>query len=156
MSEVMLTWPEVLLAANAGVMRRINAVRNGRQEPYGQRPQSFWTHDINGAVAEVALAKHLDLFWSGTVGRVDLPDVGPLQVRSKNDPKERLVILPTDGDGQIFVSVLVGLPKCTLCGWMRAGEAKRPEWLLPDDAGKKRYFVPNSHLEPMNGLVRES
>src|SRR5690242_4437176 len=121
-------------------MRRINAVRNKREEPYGERPQAYWTHDINGALAEAALAKYLDHFWSGTVGRIDLPDVGPLQVRSKNEVGERLVILPTDDDGQVFVSVLVGVPRCLLCGWMRAADAKREEWLLPDAKGKKRYF----------------
>jgi hypothetical protein len=133
-------------------MRRVNAVRNARQEPYGVRPSASWDHDINGAIAEVALAKHQNIFWAGTVGRIDLPDVGPLQVRSKVEPDHRLVVLPTDHNDRVFVSVFVGLPKCGLCGWMLGGDAKRTEWLQPDPNKPDRYFVPNERLEPIDTL----
>lgn len=146
MITVELTWPEILLATNAGVMRRVNAVRNRRQEPYGSRPEAAWNDDINGAIAELALAKHLNVFWAGTVGRIDLPDVGRLQVRSKTQDGDRLVVIASDDDTSIFVSVLVGLPVCRIDGWMMAKEAKRKEWLLPREGLPDRYFVPNSSL----------
>lgn len=149
MTQVELSWPELYLAASAGIMRRINGLRNHREEPYGARPDAWWNNDINGCIAELALAKHLGIFWSGTVGRIDLPDVGALQVRSKTEVDHRLVILPTDKDEAVFVSVFVATPVCRLCGWMVAKEAKRPEYLLPDPAARDRYFVPNDKLHPM-------
>jgi hypothetical protein len=153
MIPVDLTWPEILLAANAGVMRRVNAVRKARQDRYGPRPLAgLWTEDINGALAEMALAKHLNAFWSGTVGRVDTSDVGPLHVRSKVEREHRLVILPNDPDDGIFVLVLVSVPTCHVCGWMRAGDVKRSDWLLPDQFDQARYFAPNGELQPMETL----
>lgn len=152
MVEIELTWPELWFALSAGLMRRLNGVRNGRAEPYGARPKAAWDADINGAIAELALAKHFNLFWSGTVGRVDLPDVGLLQVRSKIEMQHRLVVRREDGDDEVFVSVLVDVPVCTLCGWMRGHDAKREEWLLPDPDKPDRFFVPNAKLLPMAEL----
>jgi hypothetical protein len=149
---VELSWPELWLAINAGVLRRLNGVRNRREEPYGARPTAAWNDDINGSIAELALAKYLGIFWSGTVGRLDLPDVGTLQVRSKTVTDHRLVVLKSDDDDKPFVSVLVGIPVCHLYGWMFARDAKKPEWLLPDPPKPDRFFVPNDALEPMQKL----
>jgi hypothetical protein len=152
MIAVELTWSELWLAINAGVLRRLNGVRNRREEPYGARPTAAWNDDINGCIAELALAKYLGVFWSGTVGRIDLPDVGILQVRSKTETGHRLVVLRSDEDTKPFVSVLVGLPICHLCGWMFARDAKREEWLLADPKKPDRFFVPNISLAPMQSL----
>lgn len=149
---VELSWPELWLAINAGILRRLNGVRYRREEPYGARPAAAWNDDINGSIAELALAKHLGIFWSGTVGRLDLPDVGSLQVRSKTDPVHRLVVLESDEDAKVFVSVLVGIPVCQLCGWMLAKDAKRSEWLLADPLKPNRFFVPNEALASMQAL----
>jgi hypothetical protein len=153
--EVSLTWPEILQAASVGVMRRVNAVRNRREEPYGERPKASWTDDINGAIAELAVAKHFNVFWSGTVGRVDLPDVGRLQVRSKLQDDHRLVVRANDGDDEPVISVLVDLPICRICGWMIAKDAKRHEWLLSDPSKPDRYFVPNAELRAISDLTAE-
>lgn len=150
---VELSWPELLLAVNAGVMRRLNAVRNGRKEEYGRHPAASWNEDINGCIAELALAKYLGIFWSGTVGRLDLPDVGTLQVRSKTEVGHRLVIRRSDKDAEPFVSVLVGIPVCHLCGWLFAKDAKRETWLLPDPDKPDRFFVPNGELQPIEALL---
>jgi hypothetical protein len=147
-----LTWPELYLAINAGVLRRLNGVKYRRAEPYGARPTAAWNDDINGCISELALAKYLGIFWSGTVGRLDLPDVGRLQVRSKTETSHRLVVLKTDEDDKPFVSVLVGVPVCHLCGWMFAKDAKNPQWLLPEIGKPDRFFVPNEKLEPMQTL----
>jgi hypothetical protein len=152
MIPIELSWAELWLAINAGVLRRLNGVRNHREEPYGARPAAAWNDDINGCIAELALAKYLDIFWSGTVGRLDLPDVGRLQVRSKTEEGHRLVVLRSDKDAQVFVSVLVGIPVCHLCGWMLARDAKRAEWLLPAADKPDRFFVPNGCLEQMQQL----
>lgn len=152
MIPVELTWAELWLAINAGVLRRLNGVRYRREEPYGARPTAAWNDDINGCIAELALAKYLGIFWSGTVGRLDLPDVGTLQVRSKVEVQHRLVVLRSDDDDKPFVSVLVTVPVCHLCGWMFAKDAKKDGWLLPDPPKPDRFFVPNDALQPIHTL----
>lgn len=150
MTEIILTWPEVLLGVNAGIMRRVSAMRRGRCNPFPEEGRSIWDRDINGSLAEVAVAKWAGAFWSGTVGRIDTPDVGNLQVRSKTQDGERLVIRPDDKDDEVFVSVLVQPPSCRLCGWLYAGEAKRPEWVVSTGC----YFVRDEFLRPMSELRR--
>lgn len=148
---ITLTWPELVLAANAGVMRRISAVKAGRFARYGATDAGAWDHDVNGALAEMAVAKWAGVFWSGTVGQVDAADVGRLQVRSKVDPGHRLVIRPTDIDDEVFISVLVSIPQCKLCGWLTAREAKRDEWLVSVNR-PPMYFVTDQFLRPMEAL----
>ncbi|MGY3130081.1 hypothetical protein ACVWZM_000763 [Bradyrhizobium sp. USDA 4501] len=152
MIPVELSWSEVWFAINAGVMRRLNAVRNGRKELYQVHAAASWNEDINGCIAELALAKYLGVFWSGTVGRIDLPDVGRLEVRSKIETQHRLVVRKSDDDAKLCVSVLVGIPTCQLCGWMLAQDAKRSEWLLADPGKPDRFFVPNAELHPVETL----
>ena len=148
---VALSWPEVLLAANAGIMRRVSALRRGRADLYPDASRPMWDRDINGALAEVAVAKWMGVFWSGTVGRVDLPDVGNLQVRSKTQDGDRLVVRPDDDDADIFVSVLVQPPQYRLCGWLYGREAKREEWVVSHGC----YFVRDEFLHPMASLPDE-
>ena len=146
--QVTLTWPEVVLATNAGTMRRISALKSGRVDLQPDACPPSWDRDINGALAELAVAKWAGVFWSGTIGRIDLPDVGRLEVRSKVKDGDRLVIRPDDKDESIYVSVLVQAPMCWLCGWLRAREARRPEWLLTQG----RHFVRDQFLHPMSEL----
>lgn len=146
-----LTWPEVLLAANGGVMRRVTALRKGLSGRYGATDEGAWDHDVNGALAELAVAKWAGVFWSGTIGRIDLPDVGTWQVRSKVRPEHRLVVRPDDADDAVFISVLVRAPQCVLCGWLYGDQAKQAQWIVSKDR-PPMYFVPESELTPMERL----
>lgn len=146
-----LSWPEVLLAVSAGTMRHISAIKAGRADLQSGVAPPSWDRDIIGALAEMAVARYFGVFWSGTVGRIDLPDVGRIQVRSKKLDGDRLVIRPDDSDEQVFVSVLVRTPVFRLCGWLRAGEAKRQEC---GDIVSGRFFVPDGELHPMDALLR--
>ena len=148
---VLLSGSEVMHAAMAGVMRRWSALSKGRNGVYGADVRAAWDHDINGALAEYAVAKWLGAFWSPTIGRIDQADVRQFQVRSKLLKTDRLVVRPCDKDTDIFISVLVETPKYTLCGWLEGGEAKCDKWVVAIDR-PPMYFVPDKFLRPMARL----
>lgn len=150
--KVCLSWPEIVLAVNVGGMRRISALKTGRQDCDGASIESAWDHDINGALAECAVAKWSNVFWNGTIGSVSLPDVGKLQVRSKIIRGHRLVVKLSDKDDEIFVSALVELPNVSLCGWLLGKEAKQEKWLCSYPGRPKMYFIEDKYLHDMTEL----
>lgn len=150
---VELTWPEITLAANIGTARRLFAVERRLRNYGGGGPNASegWGEDIVGAIGEAGLAKHYNLFWSGTIGQWGGRDVGPFQVRAKTKPEYRLGIKEKDADDQQFVSVLVDLPRVWLCGWFWGGEGKRDGWR--DREQPYLFWVPTAALHPMATLT---
>jgi len=152
MIEISLTWPEIMLGVDAGVMRRVYALKSNKRGVYGASDESAWDNDINGAIAELACAKWANVFWSGHVGITTAPDVGPWQVRSKIVRGHRLVVRPTDEDNAVFVSALVQIPSVFLCGWLFGHEAKKEQWLKTYPPKPPMYFIEDQHLKSMNIL----
>ena len=149
-----LTLADVWAAATGGIMRRLNALKHRRVEIYRDGSIAAWNEDINGAIAEYSAAKYYKMFWDHTVGKIDMPDVGWLQVRSKLEIHFGLCITSKDADDQAYISVLVGIPTCYLCGWMQAREARqRQEWFRPANGKPGRWFVPPEALRPMHELT---
>ena len=60
--QILLDKNEMMLAAQAGVIRRIENLTGGRRERYGATAVTGWQRDIEGALAEAALAKFLDVY----------------------------------------------------------------------------------------------
>lgn len=150
-----LAWSEVILAANAGMMRRIYALREGKAGVDGAKDEGAWDGDINGAVAELACAKWANVYWNGTVGITTTSDVGKWQVRSKIVSGHRLVVKRNDKDHEVFVSVLVNLainPTAVLCGWLHGWQAKNPAWLKTYPPKPPMYFVEDQYLSDMDEL----
>jgi hypothetical protein len=151
---VALSWAEILLAAAVGAMRRVKSLKRGDPPKYGATKESAWDHDINGALAEMGTAKWAGAYWTGmgTIGRVDVADVGILQVRSKLEFDHRLVLHLDEKADEIFVSVFVDPPRCILCGWTVAGDGMKDEWLFEAPGRPPMYWVRNKFLRPMDEL----
>jgi len=147
-TQVRLSFGEVVLAANAGVMRRVNALRGGWADRFGA-PADAWTADIEGCCAELAVAKTLGVYWHAYARNPkDLPgDVGGWQVRSTWRTTGRLIIHPEDTDAAVFVLVVGQAPYYRIAGWIRGLDAKRDEWWKEGD-GRPAYFVPQRDLIP--------
>lgn len=156
MEEINLTWSEVAMAANVGVMRRMVALKCNKLGVYGANDEAAWDNDINGAIAEFGAAKWANVFWSGTVGITTLPDVGRWQIRSKVKADHRLVVRPSDGDDDVFVSVFVQIPKVTLCGWLTGIEAKQDKWLKEYAPKPPMYFIDNKFLRAICELRKDA
>jgi len=142
-----------MFGADAGVKRRMFALKSGKPAVYGASDEGAWDHDVNGAIAELACAKWAGVYWNGTIGETTLPDVGPWQIRSKIEDGHRLVIRPTDSDNEKYVSVLVTLPTVVLCGWMWGHEGKEAKWLKEYPPKPPMYFIEDHCLRDMQDLA---
>lgn len=144
---------EMALAVIGGGFRHIRAVNKGFPDTFeGPYKHSFGPH-VDGALAEMAVARHYGFYWSPTCVTnfkgLD-GDAGPLQVRSTTQDPPRLIVRPRDRDNRPYVLVLSRAPHFELCGWLTGAEAKVIEWAR----NQGEYFsVPVSALHPMESLA---
>lgn len=151
MIEIALDWYEVHLAAVVGTRRQIEALRNGNPDKHGYEG-SGWELHIEGAAAELALAKVLGRYWNGAINTFkDGGDVGPtLQVRLRTKHYYDLLIRPDDPDEKAFVLVTGTCPEFRVHGWMWGADAKRQEWLQTHGNRPAAYFVPKDALRAIS------
>jgi hypothetical protein len=129
------TESELNLAGNVGVLRMIYALRTERKRLPGLSTDDAGPiQHILGAIGEMMLAKHLGVFWSGTVGTIrasaDVADC--YQVRATDLPYGKLIVHPPDNDTQPFVLARVILPDVHLVGWLWGKEAKSQSFWRTD------------------------
>ena len=71
--KVVLSRSEMMSAGNVGLIRRI--VSLGKLNDKMHSPDANpWQIDIEGSMAEMAYAKVMGMFWSGSVGTFKAPD----------------------------------------------------------------------------------
>lgn len=154
MVDVILSWPEITVGSQAGVLRHVDNLRKQRHDAHGFKGDG-WGANIEGALAEMAVAVKLNRYWLPvTEGSLDaLPgDVGKVQVRSTKNPNGRLILHRDDPDDAHFIFVRGpflernGL-RFTLVGWIKGTDAKREEWWAdPSGSNRPAFFVPNEAL----------
>jgi hypothetical protein len=152
-----LTPDEFLTAAIVGVRRQVMNLRDGRKDAHGANPADGWTLHVEGACGEAAVAKLLNLWWSGNLGRLRAADVGRLQVRTAWRANSSLIIHESDPDDDCFVLVTGRAPAFTVIGWIHGRDAKQPEWWGDPAGGRAAYFVPANVLAPIEtwGMTRD-
>jgi len=142
--EVRLTEVQMLMAAQAGIAKRIRSFRDGLN-PYVHCSKSDWATDIDGACAEMAVAKFLDVFYDGSINSFKLPDVAGLQVRSTTNLVGKLIIRPNDVPraSDFFVLVICKAPLFWIRGGMFGEDAMQDMFLFdPNNGGTKdSWFV---------------
>jgi|2_EtaG_2_1085320.scaffolds.fasta_scaffold05805_1 hypothetical protein len=141
---VVLTPSEMAMGANAGAQRRIyNIVK--KHPPMFPSARGQWHEDIEGALAEMALAKHMGVYWQGK-GSVRGPDVGDFEVRWTPWETGKLVLHEkTDKPGKRYHLVTGEYGQYTLRGWYTMEEGCRPEYW--DDTQKyPQHFIPQGVL----------
>lgn len=149
---VTLSKQEWRFAANVGLQRHIQA----RERNIPQAENGYSKH-VQGACAEMAVAKWLNCYWIGAL--VDDPrenngDVQPgLEVRSTANPTGRLIIVERDPDHNAFVLAIGEPPEFELVGWAYASDARR---LVPFKPIAKdsvaAWALPQGQLRPMSEL----
>jgi hypothetical protein len=152
---VTLTAGEMLQAFLVGGMRIMRAIRKRRQEPYGHNEDASWEIVIRGVVAEIAVAKHLGIFWADDPALDYAGDVGGYQARSTHHPDGHLLLYPRDRDHQYFILVVTErAPDCRIAGFVLAGEGKRREfWEKPGRRLRHPgWMVPQHALRPIAEL----
>lgn len=145
---VTLSWPEVHYGVGIGSRRQMFALQKNLQHANGLESSiNDWSIHIEGACAEEAVAKYLNIFWSGSIGELLTPDVGKFQVRSTPLAHGRLIVQKKDPDDAVFILATGTIPRFIIVGWMYGHEAKRGEWWCdPQGTNRHAYFVPQSAL----------
>lgn len=151
--EITLTTYEMMMAANVGVMRQVQNVKKDRRDAHGAPFDSGWQLHIEGAMGECAVAKALGLYWNGNIGRLDMPDVGPLQVRTRSRDHYDLIVHKDDPDDAVFIHVTGRNGTYTIGGYITGAEAKRPEYWQDPAGGRPAFFVPQDKLIPIGELT---
>jgi hypothetical protein len=161
---VTLNVQEAITAATIGMRRQVYAMsRNLRHYGKADLPKDdkvfdlAFDHHIFGAMAEFAVAKALNMFWSPNVGVIDGADVGgqvEVRVRKIPGPGTDLAIRQKDIDARPYVLVLSRRDfSFELAGWLYAQDGK----------GKGRYcearkvwFVPPPYrpIEELADIIR--
>ena len=123
MIHVTLSPDEIHLAAITGVSRRIDSMKTGLNNQK-QSDGSDWAIDIEGACAELAVAKQMNLFWNGHVQSFKNADVGVLHVRSTVHHDGHLIVKDNDPDDAVFMLVTCACPVYTIVGGISGARAR--------------------------------
>lgn len=146
--KIILTQHEILMGALAGTLRRISSMGAA------YTPSSdLWSIDIEGACAEVAAAKGLNMYWSGSVNTFKLPDLAcNIQVRHTIKRNGCLIVRNDDANNEKFVLVVGEAPEFFIVGWLYGGEAKDDKYEYNPNNREPAYFVPQDKLHPISTI----
>ncbi len=133
---------EIEMAALVGLRRRMESL-NFKDTSQGKH---LWEQDIQGAAAELAVAKHLNRYWDGSVNTYKRGDVGFLQVRSTPLLDGSLIVREGDADNDVFVLVVGSIPTFRVVGSISARDAKDTSFRRAPNGRPAAYFVPQSAL----------
>lgn len=144
------------LAALVGSNRHLIAMAKGRSPQMEFAGTTGWGVDIEGAAAELAVAKALGVYWSGQ----DTPDCdGDIrageQVRHTERPNGCLIVHKKNADDHKFYLVTGIMPTMNVVGWIMGRDAKQEQWWRTN-VPKPAYFVPQSALIPFGVAAKNA
>jgi hypothetical protein len=148
--EIVLSWREMLIAAHEGVLRRITGLKGEYEQVDGN--VSSWTEDIESAMSEFALSKHLDRHWTIKANSHD-GDVGEEEARQTEYSEGHLIIRPKDFEkanaGEARFWLLTGRNgRYKVRGWIYGKDAKRPVyWGALGQGRPPAWNVPQEDLQ---------
>ena len=147
----------MFLAGVVGCLRQSTAMRDGRQDFFAADGGGGgkWGQHIIGCQGEMAVAKHFNIFWSGTVGQVHLPDVGDLEVRTRQPGEFGADLTLRNGDkaDRRYLLVVATPPFFDIKGWMYGRDGMIETYRHPRLVnGEALFYVPPHRLQPMTAL----
>jgi hypothetical protein len=148
--DVTFDFDEIRRWAYAGVDRRVSALQKGRKGAHGFNRSDFWQLDVEGLLAEAAVAKALGLYYAPVTGELDtlLGDVMQgVQVRSTKYLSGSLLVHKTDADDDKFLLVVGASGKYRIAGWIFGRDGKKREF-SKTYKGRTAFWVPQEALVP--------
>lgn len=144
MTKVVLTPEEIFMGVQVGARRQVLSMRDGLQNRDGHIAN--WDDEIEGALAEVATAKHLGVWFDPSNGKYKAKDVAQYHVRQTKLENGRLIIRPTDPEGD-YLLVIGSLGTYRIAGWIKSSLAKQsPFWVELDNGRPGCWMVPQGDL----------
>ena len=146
MTQIILSPAEIQMASFVGCQRATENIKNGDiWSRSGEPPQELFLRMVNGAMAEAALAKHLNKFWAkGVKGAAD---VGEVDVRCSHYEDGHLEMHEWDKDDRKYYFLTGMLGTYKVRGWIMGKDAKKPEyWRVIKQGRKPQFWIPQNHL----------
>lgn len=156
MRRVRLELYEIAIAAQVGLHRHLAAMRRGLQDKHGADSSADgWQLHIEGALGELAAAKALGVYWSGSVNTFKAVDIGVrLQVRTRSKHTYDLIIRRSDSDDDLYLLVTGSCPEYVVHGFIRGRDAKlRDDWIARHGGREAAWFVPKAALHALDDLA---
>ena len=138
---------EIIMGAMVGVRRRVSSI--AKKLDRGSTQGDPWGIDIEGALAEVAVAKALGIYFSGSVDTYKSPDLAGIQVRWTPLDQGRLIVRDQDNDNENYILVTGTCPNYKISGWIEGFNAKDSQYISAPNGRSAAYFVPQESLKPM-------
>ena len=145
---IILTPLEMALTEFVGRQRYDAGIKAGADpHKYGFEGDAL-TICIEGCRGECAVAKALNVYWSGAgVDYANEEDVGRLQVRVTKHRSGRLLHRPTEQHLEDPWVLVVGEGDTYhLAGWLYGHECRQERWLTAPAGRPPAYFVPQESL----------
>lgn len=146
---VTLSASEALMASYVGCQRRVASLARNCRDRHGYDGKNAWEQDVLGALAEFAVAKALDMHWSGSVNAWKRPDLGrSYQVRVTTYADGRLLVRDSDPlDDTYILVVQLGALEFRVAGQIAGRLARNPAWWSrPDPSRPGCWCVPQTAL----------
>jgi len=143
---IKLSLAEMQIAAQVGIQRQIQNLKNGAVPAYGAGSKNDWQLHVEGALGEMALAKHLGVYWDGK-GEMRAPDVGNIDVRTRSKHSYDLIVHDRDEDDRYIYLLTGGNGQYRFHGGIYARDAKQERYWKDPAGGRPAYFVPQAELQ---------
>jgi hypothetical protein len=153
--EIKLSFAEIIVSGNAGVLRQVSALRDQLHDPDAHHRDPMDSH-VAGAVAEYAASKYLGLPWNPAIGirwagEVD-GDVRGIEVRGTSHPHGGLIGHDYSFNDRPYLLVLTHRsPTFTMRGWLWGHEIKQARFWRADFP-RPAFLVPQRDLHPVETL----
>ena len=152
MADIKLTFSEMLIAAQVGVMRQVQNMKYKRHNAHGTSGNDWQIH-IEGCLGECAVAKYLGLYWAGALGDLRAGDVNDLQVRTRSSHSYDLILHKSDSDVAKFILATGKNGSYILHGWILGSKGKLPQYWNDPAGGRPAYFFPKEKLNDIDTLI---
>lgn len=160
---ITLTESEIQLGAMVGVLRQAQNIKLNRPPAHGADDENDWQKHCEGALAEMAFARWLNWYWSGNIGDLKVPDVGPVQIRSTVRDDGCLILRDPDPKFAAYVLAIGKNGKYRFAGWIPGEEGKLTKYYgatnpnrPPSEFKPKRcnpcFWVEQSFLQSMSSI----
>lgn len=145
MLEVELDYPQIMMCVYAGGVRHLQFLKRGARPMYGKDVSTVWGEQIEGALSEYALAKHLNVHWEG-VGVAGGNDLAEEEVRVTKLINGSLLLHPKDQDNKRYWLLTGENGKYTIHGYIYGKDGKQEKFWRDPVGGRPAFFVPQSAL----------
>jgi hypothetical protein len=143
--KIKLTPIEIYQAGVVGLARRIDSIKKGLTNKVPSDAHQ-WQVDIEGALAEMAVAKGINRYAGLTIGNYGGADVDRFHVRHSQRPDACLIVRPED-DADAWYVLVTGLEgEYVVHGHIHGRDTRQREWWREPNNRPGAWFVPQAAL----------